>query len=67
MINNSLLEDSKVVGSATFAVILDYAQVFNQIITLLISLCTLVYVANRAYKSLFAIKQGKKKKGRRKC
>ena len=65
--NNNFLEDGKVIGSATFAVILDYAQVFNQLITLLISLCTLVYVANRAYRNIFAIKQSKKKKGRRKC
>lgn len=47
--HENLIEDGKVVGSATLAVILDYAQIFNQLITLLISVCTLVYVANRAY------------------
>ena len=59
------IEDSKVIGSATIAVLLDYAQVFNQIITLLISICTLIYVANRAYHSLFAHKKKKKKGTRR--
>lgn len=58
-----LIEDSKVIGSATIAVLLDYAQIFNQIITLLISICTLIYVANRAYCSLFIHKK-KKKKGK---
>ena len=61
----NLIEDGKVVGSASVAVLLDYTQVFNQMITLLISLCTLVYVANRAYYSLFVYKK-KKKKGKRK-
>ncbi len=61
----NLIEDGKVVGSASIAVLLDYAQIFNQIITLLISLCTLIYVANRAYYSLFVHKK-KKKKGKRK-
>ena len=62
----SLIEDGKVIGSASIAVLLDYAQVFNQIITLLISVCTLVYVANRAYYSIFIHKKKKKKKGKRK-
>lgn len=61
----NIIEDSKVIGSATIAVLLDYAQIFNQIITLLISICTLIYVANRAYFSLFIHKK-KKKKGKRK-
>ena len=56
----NLIEDSKVVGSASIAVLLDYTQVFNQIITLFISLCTLVYVANRAYYSLFVYKKNYK-------
>lgn len=63
---NHLLEDSKVVGSASIAVMLDYAQVFNQIITLLISICTLIYVANRAYQSLIKWRKPSKKKRRRK-
>ena len=63
---DNLVEDSKVIGSASIAVILDYAQVFNQVITLLISLCTLVYVANRAYNSLFNKKSNKRKKGKHK-
>ncbi len=62
----NLIEDGKVVGSASIAVLLDYAQVFNQIITLLISVCTLIYVANRAYYSLFIHKKKKKKKGKHK-
>ncbi len=61
----NMIEDSKVVGSASIAVLLDYTQVFNQLITLMISVCTLVYVANRAYYSLFIHKK-KKKKGKRK-
>ena len=55
----NLIEDGKVVGSASIAVLLDYAQVFNQVITLLISVCTLIYVANRAYYSLFIHKKKK--------
>lgn len=66
MPTNEIIEDGKVVGSASIAVLLDYAQVFNQMITLLISLCTLIYVANRAYQSLLRNKKGKKKKGKRK-
>lgn len=61
----NFIEDSKVIGSASIAVLIDYAQIFNQIITLLISICTLAYVANRAYYSLF-IHRKKKKKGKRK-
>lgn len=61
----NIIEDSKVVGSASIAVLLDYAQIFNQLITLMISVCTLIYVANRAYYSLFIHKK-KKKKGKRK-
>ena len=64
MINNNLIEDSKVIGSATIAVCLDYAQIFNQMITLLISICTLIYVANRAYQSIFRSHKHKKKKGK---
>ena len=63
---DNLVEDSKVIGSASIAVVLDYAQVFNQFITLLISLCTLIYVANRAYNSLFNKPQSKRKKGKHK-
>ena len=62
----NFVEDGKVIGSASIAVLLDYAQIFNQLITLLISICTLVYVANRAYYSLFIHKKMKKKKGKRK-
>ncbi|MBE6467070.1 MAG: hypothetical protein E7004_00550 [Alphaproteobacteria bacterium] len=61
----NIIEDSKVIGSASIAVLLDYAQIFNQLITLMISVCTLVYVANRAYYSLFIHKK-KKRKGKRK-
>lgn len=63
---DTLIEDSKVIGSASVAVLLDYAQVFNQLITLLISICTLVYVANRAYHTLHINQKKNKKKGRRK-
>ena len=58
---NDIIEDSKVIGSAAFAVILDYAQIFNQIITLLISICTLVYVANRAINIIKLFIKNKKK------
>lgn len=64
--NSNLLEDTKVIGSAGIAVMLDYAQIFNQLITLLISICTFIYVANRAYHSLCTGKKSKKKKGGRK-
>lgn len=64
---NNILEDGKVLGSASIAVILDYAQVFNQLITLLISICTLIYVANRTYhKVLQTQKTSKKKRCKRK-
>ena len=63
--HSDLIQDSKVVGSATIAVILDYAQIFNQVITLLISICTFIYVANRAYQSLFYQHKSKKKKGKK--
>ena len=65
--NSTIFEDSKVVGSATIAILIDYAQVFNQLITLLISICTLIYVANRAYCSIFkSANKRKKKKGKHK-
>ncbi len=64
--NSSLLDDGKVIGSASFAVILGYAEVFNQLITLLISLCTLIYVANRAYQSLMSSAKSNKKRRKRK-
>ena len=60
----NVVEDSKVIGSATMALLLDYAQIFNQLITLTISICTLIYVVNRAYYSLFIHKK-KRKKGKR--
>lgn len=64
---DNILEDSKVLGTASVAVILDYAQVFNQLITLLISICTLIYVANRTYhKVLQSKKSTKKKRSKRK-
>ena len=68
MFGNELIEDSKVIGSATFAVALDLAQVCNQFLTLLISLMTLVYVAGRAYQTIKAIfpVSGKKRR-KRKC
>ena len=65
--NSTIFEDSKVVGSATMAILIDYAQVFNQLITLLISFCTLIYVANRAYHSIIKTpNKRKKKKGKHK-
>lgn len=63
---NSIIEDSKVIGSASMAVLIGYTEIFNHIITLCISLCTLIYVANRAYQSIAAYKKSKKKRGRRK-
>lgn len=63
---NSLFEDGKVVGSASIAVLLGYAEVFNQIITLGISLCTLIYVANRAYQSIASYQKAKKKRKKKK-
>lgn len=46
---NEIIEDSKVIVSASTAIALEYAQIFNSIITLLISICTLIYVGHRAY------------------
>jgi hypothetical protein len=63
--SNTLLEDGKVVGSASVAVLLDYAPVFNQVITLMISVCTLIYVANRAWQSLPHHKKHKRRKGKK--
>lgn len=66
MFTEELIEDSKVIGSATFAVALDITQVCNQFITLLISLMTLIYVAGRAYQTVqVLIKPNKRRK--RKC
>ncbi len=44
-----ILEDSKVIGSAGLALGLEYAQILNSFLSLLISICTLIYVGNRAY------------------
>ncbi len=43
-----IIEDGKVVASASFAILLDYAQLLNTLITLGISICTFIYVAKRA-------------------
>lgn len=63
---NNFIEDGKVVGSASMAVLLGYADIFNHLITLAISLCTLIYVANRAYKSLIVDKKISKRRKKRK-
>ena len=61
-----IIEDSKVIGSAGVAILLEYAQVFNTIITLCISICTLIYVAKRAWQVLQeTFPHGKKR--RRRC
>lgn len=65
MIDSSYIEDSKVLGSAAVACVLDYAQIFNQIITLIISICTLIYVVARAYQTIKNIKPHKIKRKRR--
>lgn len=62
MFNGEFIEDSKVIGSATFAVALDVAQVCNQFVTLLISLMTLVYVAGRAYQTIRVLVKPKKRR-----
>lgn len=64
--NGNLLEDGKVVGSASLAVLMGYAEIFNQLVTLGISVCTFVYVANRAYQSVVCLKPSKKKRKKRK-
>ena len=64
--NSNLLEDGKVVGSASLAVLVGYAEIFNQLVTLGISICTFIYVANRAYRSMTGIKTSKKKRKKRK-
>lgn len=64
--DNSLLEDGKVIGSASLAVLVGYAEIFNQLITLGISVCTFIYVANRAYLSLVGVIKSKKKRKKRK-
>ena len=65
MMNSELLQDTKVVGSAAFACALDYAQICNQMITLAISICTLVYVAARAYQTIKSLRKTIKKKRKR--
>lgn len=62
LMNSELVEDGKVLASASVAIWLDYAAVFNQIITLLISMCTLVYVAARAYRTLFGHQKNKRRR-----
>lgn len=42
-----LVQDSKVIGSAAIAVVLDYTQAINAFLTLLVTICTLIYVSNR--------------------
>lgn len=64
--NSNLLEDGKVIGSASLAVLVGYAEIFNQLITLGISICTFVYVANRAYGSLTGLTKSEKKRKKRK-
>ena len=66
LLSSELAEDSKVLASASVAIWLDYAAVFNQLITLLISLCTLVYVAARAYRTIFNQRQTGHKRRRKK-
>lgn len=64
-----LVQDTKVIGSATLAVILDYTQVINTFLTLLVTICTLIYVSNRAYHVVLEVwfnKKHKKKGGKKK-
>ncbi len=63
--NNELVQDGKVIGSAVFACVLEYAQIFNQMITLAISICTLVYVAARAYQTVKVLRKPIKKRSRK--
>ena len=65
MLNSDLVQDSKVIGSAVFACLLDYTQIFNQIITLAISICTLIYVAARAYRAIRNLRSPQNKRRRR--
>lgn len=65
-----LVQDTKVIGSAALAVILDYTQVINAFLTLLVTICTLIYVSNRAYHVVSEVwfsKKRKKKGGKKKC
>ena len=66
LLNSEAIEDGKVLASASMAIWLDYAAVFNQLITLLISLCTLIYVSARAYRTIFEYKNTPKAKRRKK-
>ena len=45
-----LVEDAKVVSSASIAVFLDYTQAINSLLTVLVTICTLIYVSCRAYR-----------------
>lgn len=65
MMDSNLIQDTKVVGSAVFACVLDYAQICNQMITLAISICTFVYVAARAYQTIKSLRKPLKKRGRK--
>ena len=71
MFSSEMIEDGKVIASAALAVVLDAAQVCNQVITLFISLSTLVYVAARAYQTIKALYPVKKtsaaKRRKRQC
>lgn len=60
-----LIEDTKVLGSASVAVLVDYFQVFNAFLTVLISICTLIYVGNRAWEVLTGNWNRSKKKGKK--
>lgn len=56
-----LVQDSKVIGSAAIAVVLDYTQAINAFLTLLVTICTLIYVSNRAYHVIKEVWFGKTK------
>lgn len=63
--DSDFIQDTKVVGSAALACALDYAQIFNQMITLAISICTFVYVAARAYQTIKSLHKPHKRRIRK--
>lgn len=65
MMDSDFIQDTKVVGSAALVCAIDYAQIFNQMITLAISICTFVYVAARAYQTIASLYEPTKKRRRK--
>ena len=60
-----IASDVKVVGFSAVSFILDYTQVINSVLTLMISICTFIYVFNRAIQVVKSVWKPMKKKERK--